>query len=222
MNIVVIDYGLGNLRSVYNALAFLGADTKISGSPEDIENADKIVLPGVGAFPDAMSGLEKRGLVGPLRQFLTSGRAYLGICLGLQLLFESSAEGGANGLGVFRGKVRRFMAEDGIKVPHIGWNAVSCQLSAVPDLVGTPKNLIRRTAIRGSHKLMEGIKDGSYFYFDHSYYAEPVDKDTVAAITDYGAEFASFVRKDNIYAVQFHPERSQELGLRLLENFIKL
>ncbi len=202
MPVVIADYGMGNLASVYNALNFLGANVKISESPSDIEKADKLVLPGVGAFKDAILGLKKRGLLGPLTKFLSSGKAYLGICLGLQILFEASEEGNALGLGIFKGKVKRFRKEDGVKVPHIGWNSI--KLKAY--------NL----------KLTAGIKDGSYFYFDHSYYAEPDDKSVVAATTDYGVNFASMLHKDNIYAVQFHPEKSQELGLKLLKNFIKL
>ncbi|MBL7156709.1 MAG: imidazole glycerol phosphate synthase subunit HisH [Candidatus Omnitrophica bacterium] len=204
MGIIVIDYGLGNLRSVYNALNFLKGKPKISESPKDVEKADKLVLPGVGAFGDAMTGLKKRGLIEPLRQFLDSGGVYLGICLGLQILFEESEEGNAKGLGIFKGKIKRFTEGSGIKVPHMGWNSIDQRPNA--------KN----------QRLLEDIKDGSYFYFDHSYYADPDDKDIVAATTSYGTNFTSMVCKDNIYAVQFHPERSQDLGLKLLENFVKL
>ena len=202
MNITVIDYGLGNLASVYNALTFLGADAKVSALPQDIDKADKLVLPGVGAFGNAMAGLRKRGLIEPIKSFLASGKAYLGICLGLQLLFEESEEGGVKGLGVFKGEVKRFQAAGGIKVPHIGWNTVKLKAYSL--------------------KLTAGIKDGSYFYFDHSYYAGPGDREVVAAETGYGVNFASMIRRNNVHAVQFHPERSQKLGLKLLENFIKL
>jgi len=201
--IVVIDYGLGNLASVYNALTFLGANPKISDSPKDIEKAEKIVLPGVGAFGDAMKGLEKRGLAEAIKKSLAAGKTYLGICLGLQALFEKSEEGEAGGLGIFKGRVKRFREKDGIKVPQIGWNGV----------VHSPQPI--------DHRLMKGIPDGSYFYFDHSYYVEPEDKSIVAATTDYGITFTSMVWRKNIYAVQFHPERSQGLGLKLLENFVK-
>lgn len=204
MNIVVIDYGLGNLASVYNALSFLGAKPKISKSPEDIEKADKLVLPGVGAFPDAMLELEKRNLIEPIKKSLASGKVYLGICLGLQILFEESEEGKAKGLGVFKGKVKRFRKENGIKIPHIGWNIV--------------KSKIPNTKFR----LMKNIENDPYFYFDHSYYAEPRNKAIVAGVTDYGVSFASMLYRDNIYAVQFHPERSQNLGLKMVENFIRL
>ena len=202
MKIIVVDYGLGNLTSVYNALKFLGASARVSASPEDLIKADKIVLPGVGAFKDAMRGLEKRGLLGPLNQALLTGKPYLGICLGLQILFEKSEEGIAKGLGVLKGKVKRFQEKDGIKVPQIGWNRVKL--------------------LSYSLGLMKGIEDNSYFYFDHSYYAEPKDKTITAATTDYGINFTSMIWQDNIYAVQFHPERSQDLGLKVLENFIKL
>ncbi|MCQ9206388.1 MAG: imidazole glycerol phosphate synthase subunit HisH [Omnitrophica bacterium] len=202
MKVTVIDYGLGNLASVYNALTFLGVDAKVSALPQDIDKADKLVLPGVGAFGNAMAGLHKRGLIEPIKNFLTSGKAYLGICLGLQLLFEQSEEGGVKGLGIFKGEVKRFQAASGIKVPHIGWNTVKLKAD--------------------SSKLTADIKDGSYFYFDHSYYASPEDTGAIAANTEYGINFASMIRRDNVYAVQFHPERSQKLGLKFLENFIKL
>ncbi|UCD54905.1 MAG: imidazole glycerol phosphate synthase subunit HisH [Candidatus Omnitrophota bacterium] len=201
MSIVIVDYGMGNLASVYNALKFLGENAKIAALPADIEKADKLILPGVGAFQDAMLGMKERGFIESLTKFLSSGKAYLGICLGLQVLFQTSEEGAARGLGVFKGKVKRFRKEDGVKVPHIGWNSVK---------------------LKHNLKLTAGLADGSYFYFDHSYYVEPENKDIVAATTNYGRDFASFICKDNIFAVQFHPERSQELGLKLLENFIRL
>jgi len=203
VSVVVIDYGLGNLTSVYNALRFLGAKAKISASPEDLRKADRIVLPGVGAFTDAMKGLEKRGLVEEIKKFISSGKPYLGICLGLQLLFEKSEEGKAKGLGLFKGTVKRFREEDGIKVPQIGWNTVSFRPSAT------------------GLKIIDGIAGGGYFYFDHSYYAEPEDTSLVAATTDYGISFASMISKESVFAVQFHPERSQDAGLKFLENFIK-
>jgi len=202
--IAVVDYGLGNLASVCNALKFLGAKVKISASARDLKKADKIVLPGVGSFKEAILGLEKRGLKEAIKDELSSGKVYLGICLGLQILFEGSEEGDIEGLGIFKGMSKRFREKDGIKVPHIGWNTIE---SRDPG---------------GKHSITDGIADGSYFYFDHSYYAEPGDKGIVAATTKYGMDFASSVRKENIFAVQFHPERSQKLGLKLLENFIKL
>lgn len=194
MNTVIIDYGLGNLASVYNALRFLGAEAKMSTLPHDIENADKLILPGVGSFRDAMAGLRKRGFLEPLKKALLSGKTYLGICLGLQILFDISEEGNVLGLGIFKGKVKRFSPGAGVKVPHIGWNTV---------------------------KFKAGINDEPYFYFDHSYYAEPEDKNIVSATTFHGVEFPSMICKGNINAVQFHPERSQGRGLSFLEKFIK-
>jgi len=204
MKIVVVDYGLGNLASVYNALVFLGASAKVSESPGDIEKAEKIILPGVGAFGDCLLGLGERGLREPLMQAISRGKPYLGICLGLQILFERSEEGAAAGLGILKGRVRKFKKDSRIKIPHIGWNTV---------------NFANRQA---SFELNKGVENDSYFYFDHSYYADPSDKAVVTGITDYGVKFASAVRKDNMYAVQFHPERSQDLGLKILENFLKL
>jgi glutamine amidotransferase len=204
MNIVVIDYGLGNLRSVYNALTFLGANVKVSESPVDIKNAKKLVLPGVGAFRDAMTGLAQRGLIEPLKASLAAGKPYLGICLGQQLLFEKSEEGRIDGLGILKGRVARFQEKDGIKVPHIGWNNVDCR----PET----RNM----------RLFKGVKDKAYFYFDHSYYVDPEEKEIIAATTDYGIAFASYTERENIFAAQFHPERSQALGLKMLKNFIDL
>ena len=204
MKIVIIDYGLGNLRSVYNALVSLGAKAKISESPADIAKADKVILPGVGAFGDAMLGLKKRGLAEAIKKFLSGGGVYLGMCLGLQILFEESEEGNVKGLGIFKGKVKRFREESGIKVPHIGWNEVEFQ---VPD---------------AKLKITSGIKNNAHFYFVHSYYAAPTDLGLIAATTNYGENFTSMIQRDNIYAVQFHPERSQEIGLKFLENFIEL
>ena len=204
MSVVIIDYGLGNLTSVYNALNFLGANPKITESPHDVKNAEKIILPGVGAFGDAMLGLEKRKLIASLKESISKGKIYLGICLGLQILFEESEEGEAKGLGILKGKVKRFQEKDSIKVPQIGWNRVKYGLT-------------------GSRlQVTNDIDDGSYFYFDHSYYGDPLDKRIVAGTTDYGIEFSSFIWTENIYAVQFHPERSQKLGLKFLENFLKL
>jgi len=202
LKIVVIDYGLGNLTSVHNALKFLKGNAVVSSSPHSLDECDKIVLPGVGSFGDAMLGLKERGLIGPLKKNISSGKPYLGICLGLQILFEKSEEGNKEGLGIFKGSVKRFSEKDGIKVPQIGWNRVNIKSD--------------------NAKLMQGVKSGSYFYFDHSYYGLPEDKGIVAGTTCYGLEFASMIEKKNINALQFHPERSQELGLRILANFMKL
>lgn len=205
----IIDYGMGNLRSVEKAFERIGYDVKIARTPEEIGNSDKLVLPGVGAFGRAMRNLRQMGLLKPLRDSLREGKPLLGICLGLQLLFQESEEHGMHeGLALFRGRVRRLPR--GVKVPHIGWNQVH---------------------IKRNSPLLEGIPDGSFFYFVQSYYVELQDsgsaieelttppKERVIATTDYGIEFASIVSRDNVFGVQFHPEKSQDLGLRLLKNF---
>ena len=202
--IVVVDYGMGNLRSVSKALEALGGDVCVSGTPLEISRAKKLILPGVGAMPAAMRELAARKLIEPIKQAIASGRPYLGICLGLQLLFDHGEEGeGSPGLGVLSGTVKRFNATAGLKIPHMGWNQI-------------------RWKAELKCPLLAGIKEGSYFYFVHSYYAEPSDSSVVAARTDYGGDFASMVWKNNVYATQFHPEKSQAAGLKLLENFLKL
>lgn len=198
MNIAIVDYGMGNLTSVYNALVFLGARPKVTRDASCIKNADKLILPGVGNFSDAMKGLEKDGLKEAVKEFISRGKKYLGICLGLQLLFESSEEGPAKGLGILKGKVKGFRKGRGFKVPHMGWNSVRLK-APVP-----------------------GIKDGSFFYFVHSYYAEQEDKNIVQATTEYaGIAFASAISKGNIFAAQFHPEKSQAAGLEFLKSFLE-
>ncbi len=204
--IVVIDYGMGNLRSVSKALEALGAQVTVSGRPEDVAGADQLILPGVGAFGAAMQELATRELLDPIRQALADGKPYLGICLGLQLLFEESEEDpGVKGLGILPGRVRRFHSESRapLKVPHMGWNSVvSSQDDACP--------------------LLAGVADGSFFYFVHSYYADPTDRSLVALETDYGIRFAAMVWREHLYATQFHPEKSQALGLQVLRNFVDL
>ena len=209
--VVVVDYGSGNLRSVSKALESLGASVCVSGKPEDVAKADKVILPGVGAFSAAMRELDARGLVLPIKAAIAKGVPYLGICLGLQLLFEDSEEGGAiPGLGVLPGRVRRFAVNgNGLKVPHMGWNQVQQQATSNKQQYG-------------SCPLLQGIPDGSFVYFVHSYYGDPADRSVVALETDYGGRFASMVWRKNLYATQFHPEKSQAVGLKLLENFIKL
>jgi glutamine amidotransferase len=202
--IVIVDYGMGNLRSVSKALETLGASVRISTDPKDVAGAAKLILPGVGAFPAAMAELSARGLVAPIKAAITSGTPYLGICLGLQLLFDTSDEGGgAAGFGLLRGRVRRFPVNGAasLKIPHMGWNQVQRH---------------------GDCRLLAGIPEGSYFYFVHSYYAEPADRRIVALDTDYGGRFTSMVQQRNVYATQFHPEKSQAVGLQLLKNFIAL
>lgn len=215
--IVVIDYGMGNLRSVSKALESLGAEVCVTSDPRDVAMAQKVILPGVGAFPAAMQELAARGLVDPIKSLIAQGIPYLGICLGLQLLFERSDEGGgAAGLGVLKGTVKRFAFHAGaraqhaaLKVPHMGWNQVTRR---------------QRAAAEGQNgcPLMKGIQEGSFVYFVHSYYADPEDRSVVALETDYGNRFASMVWQGRLFATQFHPEKSQAVGLRLLENFIRL
>lgn len=207
--IAIVDYGMGNLRSVQKALERIGAEVQVTSDPKVVAEAEKLCLPGVGAFRDSMRNLERQGLLEPLLRSIEAGKPFLGICLGLQLLFEESDEFGAcRGMGIIPGRVTRFPAEirdpetgRPLPIPHMGWNTVE---------------------IKKESPLFFGIEDGSYFYFVHSYYAIPADQDDIAALTDYGIEFASAVQRGNIFAVQFHPEKSQEMGLRLLRNFFRL
>ena len=205
--IVVVDYGMGNLRSVANALESLGAEVRVSSDPKDIARAQKLILPGVGAFDAAMRELTARGLIEPIRAAIAKPVPYLGICLGLQLLFEDSEEGHARGLGVLPGRVRRFPV-NGLKVPHMGWNQIQRQATRDKGQEPCP--------------LLQGIPEGSFVYFVHSYCAEPDNPALIALTTEYGRPFASMVWKDRLFATQFHPEKSQAIGLTLLENFIKL
>lgn len=207
-DVVVIDYGMGNLRSVSKALESLGASVCVSGDPKDVAQAGKLILPGVGAFPAAMAELSVRGLAEPIKAAVAKGTPYLGVCLGLQLLFDESEEGGgAAGLGILRGKVRRFDGAARLKIPHMGWNQVE-----------------PRTSPSGRRRspLLKDIPDGSHFYFVHSYYAEPAEQGVVALETDYGVRFASMIERQQLYATQFHPEKSQTAGLTLLRNFLAL
>ncbi len=198
--IVVVDYGRGNLRSVQKAFEYLGYNAVITSDPEVILKADKVVLPGVGAFGDCMDNLRKMGLAEAVLDFVRSGKPFLGICLGLQLLFTYSEEfGPVEGLGIVKGKVVRFAK--GMKIPHMGWNQIE---------------------IVNKNPLLEGVKDGDYFYFVHSYYVVPDEDSVTATVTDYGVKFVSMINKDNIFATQFHPEKSQKKGLLILDNFAKL
>jgi glutamine amidotransferase len=200
--IVIVDYGMGNLRSVQKGFERVGAVAEISGDPAELAKADKIVLPGVGAFRDAMAELQRCQLVEPLLTAIRDDKPLLGICLGLQLLFEVSFEGEeCRGLGVIPGKVVRFDLPRSFKVPHMGWNQA----------------IVRRPA-----PLLEGIQDGDYFYFVHSYYVVPDDPAVVAMEADYGGPFCAMIWRDNLFATQFHPEKSQAKGLRVLENFARL
>ncbi len=196
--IAIIDYGMGNLRSVEKGFQKVGVEVKVTNKPEDVERADGVVLPGVGAFRGCMNELRNLDLVGAVIDTVKKGKPYLGICLGLHVLFSESEEfGTCRGLDIFKGKVVRFESED-LKIPQMGWNQLN---------------------IKNSNPLFKGIPDKSYFYFVHSYYVVPDDKSIIATTTDYGVEFTSSVCIDNIYAVQFHPEKSQTLGLTLLKNF---
>ncbi len=198
--VVVIDYGMGNLKSVLNAFSRLNADIVISSDPDVVRNAPVIVLPGVGAFGRCMENLEKRGLTAAIKGHIRDGKRYLGICLGMQILFESGDETpGTPGLGIIKGTVPRFTGS--MKVPHMGWNSVT---------------------LTKDSPMFNGIQTGDYFYFVHSYYCAPSDPGVIATTTDYGDPFVSSVETANIFACQFHPEKSQALGLKLLRNFLDI
>jgi glutamine amidotransferase len=202
--IALLDYGSGNLRSVHKALLKVGADVQIAQRPEQMADARAVVLPGVGAFDDCIHAMEKQSLLEASRQFIRSGRPFLGICVGYQALFEKSEEFNscAAGLGIFQGKVVRFSNGNGLKVPQIGWNQLEITPPQCP--------------------LFRGVENGSYVYFVHSFFPRPVDPSIVATRTSYGETFASSVWKDNVFATQFHPEKSQLVGLQLLKNFVEL
>lgn len=194
--IAIIDYGMGNLRSVQKALEHVGAKAFIAESKDDILNAQKVVLPGVGAIKPAMERLQELSLIDTIQHVIKSRKSFLGICLGYQLLFESSNEGGqVKGLGILKGTVERFQD---LKVPHMGWN----QLSIKPS------------------PLLRNIDTSSEVYFCHSYFVKPEDSSTVTSTTNYGKDFASSVQQDNVFGVQFHPEKSQATGLTILKNFV--
>jgi len=203
MKTALIDYGAGNLSSVANALHALGTTPEIVSSPEALTGADRVVLPGVGSFGDCMAQLESRGLISPLREWLAAGRPYLGICLGYQILFESSEETpGIAGLCAIPGKVVRFKDAPGIKIPHMGWNAAT---PSHPD--------------EGS---WTGLGPTPYFYYVHSYFPAPEDEQIIAATTEHGGQkFAAAIERPNLLACQFHPEKSQDAGLRLIRNFLE-
>jgi len=200
--IVVLDYGMGNLRSVSKALEHLGAEVKVSSNPRDLEKAKKLVLPGVGAFGDAASELKTLKLFDPIRDYLKNQRPFLGICLGLQLLFAQSEESPeAEGLGIYPGTVKAFRSKS-VKIPHMGWNQV---------------------AFQKAHPFFEGVKDKNYFYFVHSFYAAPEDSSLTAGSCDYGEEsFTAILADNHVFATQFHPEKSQEAGLKILKNFLEM
>jgi glutamine amidotransferase len=206
--IAIIDYGMGNLRSVQKAFEAVGHSAVVTREARTIGEASHLVLPGVGAFADCMANLDRYGLIDPIRRGIASGKPFLGICLGLQLLFSESEEFGLHkGLDIVPGRVRRFAfgraaggdsGPVGLKVPHMGWNALSVRREAPP---------------------LRGIETGAHLYFVHSYYVEPRDPSIASTVTDYGVSFASSIWRDNVFACQFHPEKSQAVGLRLIKNF---
>ncbi len=200
--IAIIDYDAGNLRSVEKALEVLGSRAVITRNRDEILGADRVILPGVGAFGDAMEKLHQYELVDTIRQAAASGKPFLGICLGLQLLFESSEESpGVEGLSVLPGKILRIPDHPGLKIPHMGWNSLSVTPGA---------------------RLFRGIENGAYVYFVHSYYCKADDESIVAATTEYSTHIHAAVERGNVFACQFHPEKSGSVGLQILKNFIEL
>jgi glutamine amidotransferase len=204
--IAIIDYGMGNLRSVQKAIERVGGDAQIVHAPKELARADKIVLPGVGAFQDAIDRIRSQKLDEAILSACRSDMPFLGICLGLQMLFETAYENGMHkGLGIFGGEVRRFdfpqTQERPLPVPQMGWNQIRFQRPC---------------------PIYDGLRDGEYVYFCHSYYVAPTDENLVATRTDYGIDFVSSIRRGNLFATQFHPEKSQSVGLKILENFVRL
>ena len=205
--IAIVDYDMGNLRSVQKGFESVGADARIVSAASDIQHAEKVVLPGVGAFRDAIVHIRQQGLLEPIVEAIQSGRPFLGICLGLQLLFDVSYEDGEHrGLGIIPGQVRRFAFDDhpegrSLKIPHMGWNQLFWERDC---------------------PLLEGLRPGDHFYFVHSFYVLPTEPDDMMGRCDYGGDFTAMIWKDNLYATQFHPEKSQGNGLRILRNFAAL
>jgi len=199
--IVIIDYGMGNLRNVQRGFEKIGLDAKVTRNKKEVQKASAIVLPGVGAFKDCMINLEKYGLVEPILRSIEKGKPYLGICLGLQILFSESEEFGSHkGLDLVKGRVVKFKPDPELKVPHMGWNTVEIERE-VP--------------------MLQGIVSGEFFYFVHSYYVIPEETQWISTFTNYGRPFVSSICKENLFATQFHPEKSQQKGLRILENFVR-
>lgn len=201
--IAIIDYGAGNIQSVYKALKFIGADCKVTSDKDEILNADGAILPGVGSFGDAMDTMTKRGIKGTIIEYTKSGKPFLGICLGLQLLFPESEETpGVKGLDIFKGTITKIPNQNRtLKIPHMGWNNIS---------------------IKQKNGIFKDIEGEPYVYFVHSFYLKAQDKDIVAATTQYGVEIDAAVQKGNIIATQFHPEKSGEVGLKMLKNFVEM
>ena len=200
MYIAIVDYGMGNIRSVENSFIKSGADIKITSEPAVINGSSGVILPGVGAYRDAYRNLENRGLISVIKRS-TYEKPFLGICLGMQLLFDYSLEDGKNrGLGLLKGSVQKI--PPGVKIPHMGWNQIHIRIK--------------------DSKVLKGIRNGEYFYFVHSYYVVPDDGSVISSTTEYGTELVSSIEKDNIFGLQFHPEKSSTMGLRLIRNFIRL
>jgi len=201
--IKIVDYGMGNLRSVQKAFEQVGAEAEVCHDPDELRKAEKLVLPGVGAFRDAISELKNKELIEPVKEHVAADKPFLGICLGLQLLFDKSYEDGEyEGLGLIPGEVVRFNDKPDFKIPHMGWNSLNIKQSDNP--------------------LLQGLPEDAHFYFVHSYYVVPNSDSDIAADTDYINTFCSMVSRGNLYATQFHPEKSQRVGLKLLENFSNL
>ena len=200
--IAIIDYDAGNIKSVEKALAYLGEETVVSRDPEVLTKADKVILPGVGSFGEAMENLHKYGLVPVIKDMIKEGTPFLGICLGLQLLFESSEEApGVAGLGILKGKILRIPERAGLKIPHMGWNSLHLEHDG---------------------RLFRGIEENAYVYFVHSYYLQAEEKEIVKASTEYSTHIHASVEQGNIFACQFHPEKSSDVGLHILKNFVEL
>ena len=200
--IAIIDYDAGNIKSVEKALLLLGQEVKITDDAKEILSAEKVVLPGVGAFGDAMGNLERRGLVPVIRETVEKGTPFLGICLGLQLLFERSDEApGVAGLGILPGEILRIPSKEGLKIPHMGWNSLRLEHGG---------------------RLFDQVSEQSYVYFVHSYYLKAGEEEIVKASTEYGVHIHASVEKGNVFACQFHPEKSSEVGLRILSNFVNI
>ena len=200
--IAIIDYDAGNIKSVEKALLLLGQEVVITGGREEILKADKVILPGVGAFGDAMANLRKTGLDQVIREVTGRGKPFLGICLGLQLLFERSGEApGVEGLGILKGEILRIPDSEGLKIPHMGWNSLH---------------------LENDGRLFRGISEGAYVYFAHSYYLKAADESIVKASTEYSTHIHASVEKDNVFACQFHPEKSSDVGIQILRNFVEL
>jgi glutamine amidotransferase len=200
--IAIIDYDAGNIRSVEKALSYLGEKTVVSRDPDILKSVDKVILPGVGSFGQAMENLHRYELVPVIRDMIENGKPFLGICLGLQLLFESSEESpGAEGLGILKGKILKIPSSPGLKIPHMGWNSLQLQ---------------------NNGRLFRNIPQDTYVYFVHSYYLQAQEPEIVKAVTGYGTEIHASVEKDNVFACQFHPEKSGKYGLEILKNFAEL